>query len=120
MAVEDMNRITLKYPVEDNGETITTLSLTRPKSGHLRGLKILELAQMDVTQLTTLLPRITRPALSPTAIKDLDPVDLMQLASHVSGFFFTRDQIEAETKAWQDEVEDAVVLPSPEAGKAKG
>lgn len=41
---------------------------------------------MEVTALTTVLPRITSPALTNDEINRLDLPDLMQLGSEVAGF----------------------------------
>jgi len=120
MSLSDMNTVTLHDPIEDNGETIKAVKLIRPNSGNLRGLKLLDLAQMDVSQVEKLLPRITRPALSPDAVRQLDPVDLMRFAGKISGFFFTQEAYENEKAAYEAEIEEAEFLPSPEAGKAAG
>ena len=117
MTASPMNTVTLTAPIDDGGETITAVTLQRPTSGHLRGLKLLELAQMDVNQVLRLLPRITRPRLSPAALDQLDPADLMNLAASVSSFFFTRDQLDGEAALLQAEIEDAEEVPSPPAGK---
>lgn len=119
MTVQDMNKTTLHKPITDNGTEVTAITLQRPTSGHLRGLKLLDLAQMDVTQVIKLLPRISRPRLSPEAVAELDPVDLMNLSAMVSGFFFTKEQIDGEAALMLAEVEDAEVVPTPQAGSAK-
>ena len=119
MTVEGMNKITLHVPVTDNGEKISAITLARPNSGQLRGLKLLDLAQMDVNQVTRLLPRISRPRLSPEAVAYLDPVDLMNLSAAVSGFFFTQNQIEGEAAAMRAEIEDVEFVPTTPAGSGK-
>ncbi|MEH6737919.1 MAG: phage tail assembly protein [Sulfitobacter sp.] len=111
MSVENMNKITLHAPIKDNGEEITAITLTRPNSGHLRGLKLLDLAQMDVTQVTKLLPRISRPRLSPEAVAQIDPIDLMTLSAAISGFFFAKDQIDNERALMNAEIEEADFVP---------
>ena len=78
-------------------EPITSVTLREPASGDLRGLKLTDIMQMDVTAMTRLLPRLTNPALAPSEIEDLGPADFMSLCTGVVGFFFTEAQIEAET-----------------------
>lgn len=71
----------------DKAKTITSIDLRRPATGELRGLKLADLLQMDVNQVSTLLPRITEPALTEAEIATLDPADLASMALEVVGFF---------------------------------
>ena len=64
-------------------------------SGELRGLKLTDVLQMDVTAMITLLPRITSPAILPDEAASLDPVDLMALSAKVVGFFMSPQEREA-------------------------
>lgn len=76
---------------------ITHVSLRKPDTGSLRGLKLTDILQMDVAALSKLLPRISEPAFLPDQVASLDPADLLTLGSGVIGFFVTEDQIaEAE------------------------
>ena len=58
----------------------------------LRGLGLLELAQMDVSTLGKLLPRITVPTLTKDEAAKLCPADLMQLGVKVANFLLTKQQ----------------------------
>jgi hypothetical protein len=77
----------LTHPIERKGETITEVAVIEPSAGALRGIKLTQLLQMDVTTLGLLLPRITQPALLPDEVAALKPVDLMKLANEVVLFF---------------------------------
>lgn len=81
---------------EGRPEPITSVILREPGSGDLRGLKLTDVMQMDVTAMTRLLPRLTNPALAPSEIEALGPADFMSLCTGVVGFFFTEAQVEAE------------------------
>lgn len=78
--------ITLETPLQRGDQTITEITLRKPSAGELRGLSLVSLLQMEVTALTTVLPRITSPALTSDEINRLDLPDLMQLGSEVAGF----------------------------------
>ena len=78
--------ITLETPLQRGEQTINTITLRKPSAGELRGLSLVSLLQMEVTALTTVLPRITSPALTNDEINRLDLPDLMQLGSEVAGF----------------------------------
>ena len=81
-----MKKITLEVPIQRGEQTVTDITLRKPSAGELRGLSLVNLIQMEVTALTTVLPRITTPALTSEEINRLDLADLMQLGSEVAGF----------------------------------
>ncbi|MCC2602545.1 phage tail assembly protein [Sphingopyxis yananensis] len=71
-------------------ETITKVTLRRPKAGELRHLNLQDLFQADVSAVLTLLPRISDPIMTPQECEDLDPIDLMELGGAIKGFFLSR------------------------------
>ena len=81
-----MKKITLEVPIQRGEQTITDITLRKPSAGELRGLSLVNLIQMEVTALTTVLPRITTPALTSEETNRLDLADLLQLGSEVAGF----------------------------------
>lgn len=85
----------LTTPIKRGEETIETVWLTPPTAGVMRGLKLLDVAQMEVTAISTLLARITNPALLPAEIAAMAPADFMALATEVVGFFVPAEQMEA-------------------------
>lgn len=82
--------ITLDTPLKRGDQTIDKILLRKPQSGELRGLKLTDVMQMDVSAMTVLLPRITSPTLTPQDVAALDPADLLSLSSEVSGFFLSK------------------------------
>jgi hypothetical protein len=82
----EQNVITLETPLQRGEQTITDITLRKPSAGELRGLSLVSLLQMEVTALTTVLPRITNPALTSDEINRLDLPDLMQFGSEVASF----------------------------------
>ena len=81
-----MKLITLQTPIQRGEQTISEITLRKPSAGELRGLSLVNLIQMEVTALTTVLPRITTPILTADDINRLDLADLLQLGSEVAGF----------------------------------
>ena len=71
-------------------ETITKVTLRKPKAGELRGLNLQDLFQADVSAVLTLLPRISDPIMTPQECADLDPIDLMELGGAIKGFFMNK------------------------------
>lgn len=85
--------ITLVMPIRRGKETIDAVTLDKPSVGALRGLKLTNVLQMDVSAMLVLLPRITRPALTPDEVAGLDPADLLSCAGQVVSFFMTAEQM---------------------------
>lgn len=82
--------ITLEEPIERGTQTITHVTVRKPKSGELRGTQLVNLLHMDVAALEIVLPRITQPTLTKAEVSNLDPADLTQFGVEVSGFLLTR------------------------------
>lgn len=77
----------LMYPIKRGETTISEVTIRKPNTGALRGLKMTEILRMDVNTMLILLPRISEPALLPNEVGELDPQDLLQLSGEVVSFF---------------------------------
>jgi hypothetical protein len=90
-------KVTLVKPIERAGEQepVTAVTIQKPSTGALRGLKLTDVLQMDVNAMIRLLPRITEPSLLPAEVEALDPADFLALASEVAGFFATPEDLRA-------------------------
>jgi hypothetical protein len=82
--------ITLDTPIVRGSTEITEVTLRKPVSGELRGVSLTDLLQMDVLALRKVLPRITAPSLTDHEIGQMDPADLVQMATEVAGFLLPR------------------------------
>ncbi|KQZ94553.1 phage tail assembly protein [Pseudomonas sp. Root562] len=82
--------VTLDTPITRGEEEITSVSLRKPMSGELRGVSLADLLQMDVIALRKVLPRITSPALTDHELGRMDPADLVQMATAVTGFLLPK------------------------------
>lgn len=78
--------VQLDEPITRGKTVIREVQVRKPKSGALRGVALTDLLQMHVSALTTVLPRITEPALTEAEVRNLDPADLVQLGGTVAGF----------------------------------
>lgn len=87
--------ITLDTPIVRGETQITTIVLRKPASGELRGVSLIDLAQMDVLSLRKVLPRITTPSLTDFEIGRMDPADLLQCGVAVGSFLLKRSDREA-------------------------
>ena len=91
-----MTKVTLTEALTIDGGSVKKIQLRRPMGGDLRGLKLTELLQLDVTAVSRLVPRISTPPVSETQMAAMGAADITKLATGVVGFFV--DPAELETK----------------------
>lgn len=91
--------ITLDTPIQRGEQTITRIELRKPMAGELRGINLMALMQMDVSASITLLPRISTPALTTQDVERMDPADLLQLSTTVTGFLLPKSAHTASLNA---------------------
>ncbi|MEY1236063.1 phage tail assembly protein [Providencia manganoxydans] len=82
------NQATVKLdePIKRGETEITEVTLRKPNTGALRGVRLQALMEMDVISMTEVLPRITLPALSKPEIMSMNPGDLVNLSIEVVNF----------------------------------
>lgn len=74
----------------DGKQTITEVTLRKPRSGELRGVSLSDLVSLDVTALSKVLPRISTPTLTELDVANIDPADLVQLGGIFAGFLMPK------------------------------
>ncbi|PQZ68429.1 phage tail protein [Achromobacter sp. MYb9] len=82
--------VTLESPIKRGGQDIHIITVRRPKAGALRGTSLVNLVQLDVASLQTVLPRVTDPMISAPEVANLEPADLLALGAAVASFFMTK------------------------------
>ena len=98
--------VTLDTPIKRGEQVISDITLRKPGAGELRGVSLMDLMRMEVAALHTVLPRITTPTLTTADVSKMDPADLTQLASEVSGFLLPK-------RLKEDSYPSAPTTPSP-------
>ncbi|WP_039917592.1 phage tail assembly protein [Cellvibrio mixtus] len=86
--------VTLSTPIKRGGGDIKSVSLRSPSSGELRGLSLVDLLQLEVDALQTLLPRISSPSLTKHEIAAMPGHDLVRLGTEVSVFLTPKEVTE--------------------------
>lgn len=81
---------TLDTPLVRGTQTITSITLRKPKSGELRGVSLSDLVSLDVVALSKVLPRISSPMLTEADVASIDPADLVQLGGIFAGFLMPK------------------------------
>lgn len=82
--------VELDTPITRGKQDIAKITVRKPLAGAFRGTNLVDVMQMDVQALTRVLPRITDPALTEAEIRNMNPADLVQLGSVVSGFLVAK------------------------------
>ena len=82
-----MTKITLTKPITTGDTKITEITLREPTAGELRGIKLLDLLQIEYAAYEQLLPRITNPALNVGQISSLKSSDYMKICTAAVAFF---------------------------------
>ncbi|WP_263264903.1 phage tail assembly protein [Pseudomonas sp. RIT-PI-S] len=78
--------IMLDNPIIRGSTSITEVTLRKPLSGELRGLKLVDLLNGDVNATLRLVPRISQPTLTEQEVASLDIADLVLCADAVAVF----------------------------------
>ena len=82
--------LALKSPLPyGTDKTLDKITVRRPLSGDLRGVKLTQLAELDTNVLFILLPRITMPAINESHVQQLDARDALAIMQEISVNFFT-------------------------------
>ena len=91
-ALQDPNTVVvdLDFGITRGADVIKSITLRKPKTGALRGLKLADVLNVDVNAIIQLLPRITVPAITAAEAADLDPADFTTLATGILSFFVTQ------------------------------
>lgn len=79
--------VQLSAPLLRGSAKIAEVTLRKPLTGELTGLKLFELLNLEVESVTKLLLRISSPGLLAHEVKKLDPADFAELCGAVAGFF---------------------------------
>ena len=74
--------VALQYPIEANGETLTSLTLRRPKMGDM---KAMDGVTGDVARQAALIGALA--GIPPSSVDELDGEDFMTISSAVADFF---------------------------------
>lgn len=81
-----LKTVTLTTGIKNGDNTIKEITLRKPVTGDLRGVKLVDFFDLDIDCLAKVLPRITIPALVAQDIYSLDLVDLAEVTKTISDF----------------------------------
>lgn len=81
-----IEKVTLSKPVGKGDGKTSEIEVREPTAGELRGIAMVDVYQMHVSAFDTLLPRITKPALTKEQIGQMSMHDISELMGAVIGF----------------------------------
>lgn len=79
--------IELDEPIQRGDTQITQVTIRRPNAGEMRGLSMVNVVQMQVDALLTLIPRICEPVLMAQELKAMNPADFMQIGTVIAQYY---------------------------------
>lgn len=79
-------KITLKVGVPSGKTTITELTIRKPLTGDLRGIKLIDFIDLDINSLAKVLPRITTPTIEEHEVFEMDLIDLSDVTKVIADF----------------------------------
>lgn len=79
--------VALTAPIKRGSSQVKELALRKPATGELRGLALTDIMRMDIDALTTIIPRISTPALTEEECRRMDVADLTNVGVEILGFF---------------------------------
>lgn len=82
--------IVLDTPIQRGETFIDRICIRKPSAGELRGISLIELAQLNVNALQTVIPRISTPILTVHDVAKLEPADLLEIGTEVASFLMKK------------------------------
>ncbi|WP_337228594.1 phage tail assembly protein [Proteus faecis] len=82
--------VTLEQPIVRGETKIDKVTVLKPNSGALRGVRLQPLMDMDVDSMMQVLPRITMPTLTKNDVLSLAAGDLVNLSVQVVNFLLPK------------------------------
>ncbi|MBG6242233.1 MAG: phage tail assembly protein [Candidatus Symbiopectobacterium sp. Dall1.0] len=88
MSKKNDNAVTLITPIVRDADKITRIAITDEikQAGSLRGLRLVNVLNMDTDSVATLLTRVTSPRLKVAEINAMDTRDFVRLAEALTPF----------------------------------
>ncbi|OCG45169.1 hypothetical protein A9G28_12900 [Gilliamella sp. Fer1-1] len=87
--MQNTQQLKLKSGLQSGKNTITELTIRKPLTGDLRGIKLVDFIELDIDSLAKVLPRITTPTIAEHEVFNLDLIDLSAITQVIAGFLST-------------------------------
>lgn len=95
--MKETKTITLDTPITRGDQTITTVTLIKPKTRGFTGVALNDVLHMSVDALTHILPRMTDPILTKADIARMDITDTLQLGAAVVSFLLPKASMQEDS-----------------------
>lgn len=84
--------VDLDNPLTRGDQKVARVMLRKPLGGDLRGVKLVDVYNMDVTALSLVVPRISEPMIAKAEFMEMDGEDIASICGEVVGFLLTKRQ----------------------------
>jgi hypothetical protein len=84
--MQNTQQVKLKSGLQSGKTTITELTIRKPLTGDLRGVKLVDFIELDIDSLAKVLPRIATPAIAEHEVFNLDLIDLSEITKVIASF----------------------------------
>lgn len=98
--MSNTQQVKLKTGFKSGKSNITELTIRKPLTGDLRGIKLIDFIELDVDSLAKVLPRVTIPSIEEHEVYSLDLADLSEITKVLAGFLSEKsDNAKTESPA---------------------
>lgn len=84
--------VPLDNPITRGDQKVEKIMLRKPLGGDLRGVKLVDVYNMDVTAMSQVVPRISEPMIAKDEFMGMDGEDIASICGEVVGFLLTKRQ----------------------------
>ncbi len=84
--------VPLDTPLQQGDQKITSVTLRRPLGGALRGVKLVDLYNMDVIAVSKVVPRISTPVITEQEYLSMPGEDCAAIAGEITAFLLSKKQ----------------------------
>lgn len=95
---ETTQTVKLTAPITRGEKQITEITILKPTVPALKGLKMMDVLQMDANAMQALLPRITQPVLHKNDFQTMETSDFFELSSVAINFLIGNSAEETPTE----------------------
>lgn len=84
--MSNTQQVKLKTGFKSGKSIITELTIRKPLTGDLRGVKLVNFIELDIDSLAKVLPRVTTPSIEEHEVFELDLMDLTEITKAIASF----------------------------------
>lgn len=96
----DVQTVELEEPILMGNIRISSIDIRKPSVHALKGIRVADILNGDVSSICSLLPKVSTPALTQAQVNELEPADIVQLGAAII-YFLQPKSVRAELSLQQ-------------------